>query len=324
MLLDYIRGNKADEYEAHLAECANCRTVLLMLLSEEKQACAVSDDLANRTFDAIESTKVSAETMSGDVRFTKTNSRHAAFRFYALAAGIAVFLTAGIVFVRVIRFHKDITPVVAVVPPEAVNPNYEDSTFGMDAPKLIHDDTVKKLEKQAGFENDREHLKPIRIPQNKERIMRFSGKTIVVAEPLTEMNVKDRTDSTILLEMNKGIALFSIEKKRFRAFIVQTPHVRIAVTGTVFSVAVDSGITHVNVYEGSVLLRHEMKADMEKVLDQGNGVVADNDSMISAMIENSHMVKTRGQLLRDYIQGTIIESGMRTFIDTEIQLEKPK
>jgi hypothetical protein len=194
----------------------------------------------------------------------------------------------------------------------------------MDATKLIHDDTVKKLEKQAGFRNDRELLKPIRIPLNKERIMRFSGKTVVVAEPLTEMNVKNRTDSTILLEMNKGIALFSIEKRRFCAFIVQTPHVRIAVTGTVFSVAVDSGFTHVNVYEGSVLLRHEIKADMEKVLDQGNGVVVDNDSMISAMIENSQMAKTRGQLLRDYIQGTVIESGMRTFIDTEMQLEKPK
>ena len=50
---DFLRGNKSSAYEAHLADCASCRTELLNILAKETPDSFVSPELADKTIDAI-------------------------------------------------------------------------------------------------------------------------------------------------------------------------------------------------------------------------------------------------------------------------------
>ncbi len=149
----------------------------------------------------------------------------------------------------------------------------------------------------------------IPIHKDKESLIRFGGKTGIAASAAAVITVRSRTDTTAFIELTKGNALFSIEKNKYREFVVQTPTLMIVVTGTTFSVTADSAYTLVNVVEGSVRLQHQFKTTIVTTLATGDGAFANKDSITNIIVENSGMLKVRQRLLRDYIEGASLHIG---------------
>jgi hypothetical protein len=143
------------------------------------------------------------------------------------------------------------------------------------------------------------------VMQEKGTTLRLGGKSGIVAEPQTVLHLSDRTDTTAIITLERGGALFTVEKKRYRRFCVMTPHVRIIVTGTVFSVRVDSVRTKVDVFEGSVQVVPLAAAEIEHIVEQGDELTASGDSIAATEIMNRLTAQKRGRMLLDYLQSTV-------------------
>jgi hypothetical protein len=89
-----------------------------------------------------------------------------------------------------------------------------------------------------------------------------SGDTLVAASgtqfELQRMDAEERT-----IHVSGGSALFEVQPLQpGQAFVVVTPHARVRVHGTVFSVAVHHGRTSVRVYEGVVSVSDDAHAEV--------------------------------------------------------------
>jgi hypothetical protein len=311
-IIDYYRGNKAEAYETHLANCAACRTELLTVMAEGNPEFNISPELANKTVDAIaEKGFLEKEKKAASKRYTFSSYASPLFKF-AIAAGIAAAVISGF-FLFKGPFHD-----YASLKFKPVSPSLNAGKYGQGAREnnavssetaLVQNNMNSRKNSVMVFDSVNVRIGKIPVHKDKEALVRLGGKTGIAAGPAAMINVKYRTDTTAFVELTKGTALFSIEKNRFREFIVQTPTVRIVVTGTVFSVTADSAYTMVNVVEGTVKLEHKGKSFITTLLQQGDGAFANRDSIINVLIENSQMLKVREKLLRDYIEGALSPPG---------------
>jgi hypothetical protein len=290
-----VHGKVSEGYEAHLAECATCRTELLKTMAEENRDCDVSPELAQKTIDKIVSF-VRQRKEKGIVAKRFDFSLYTSpFVKIALAAGVAAVFIGGYFLIKG-PFHDAVA-----IKQKAISPSLQTENV------VSKNEGNQKKNTVFVFDSVTVRVGKIPVRKDKESLIRFGGKTGIAAGPGTMLDVKSRSDTTALVVLTKGNALFSIEKNKFKEFVVQTPTLNIVVTGTVFSVIADSGYTMVNVIEGTVSVRHLFKSQMTESLEEGNGAFANRDSIIDVMIENSQILKVREKLLRDYIEGTMFQ-----------------
>lgn len=107
-----------------------------------------------------------------------------------------------------------------------------------------------------------------------------------------------RKDSLVVLTVAQGTVDFSVEKKRYRSFVVVTPFAKIVVAGTVFRVSTGGSFTYVKVAEGSVRIEHTVK-DYVRIALAGDEVIADADSLIRVTVDNSGMLSPSSHTLSD-------------------------
>jgi hypothetical protein len=308
-ILEYYRGDKPAAHEAHLAGCAACRTRLLAVVAEDNPESAVPLELAGKTVDAIVA-KVKFSNGNSVAPARRAVAFPAPFMYkFAIAAGIIAAIACGYFLV------KGPFCDYASVQFKHVSPSVKGGKYGpennavLPETVVVRNESVPKKTVVLVFDSVDIRVGRIHVKRDRGALIRLGGKTGIEAGPAAVISVKSRTDSTVLVELTKGTALFSIEKNRFRQFVVQTPTVRIIAIGTVFSVMADSTYAMVNVVEGSVKLEHKEKSSITATLRQGDGAFANSDSIVNVMIQNSQMLKVREKFLRDYIEGALSPPG---------------
>jgi FecR protein len=299
-IVEFLEGAKSEQAAEHLADCSKCRTLLLRTMADKDPEFRMQPGLSDATTRAMLS-------MSAPERRFVIPGKHGIEmmfpqRVWAFAAAAMLILAAG----AALFF--------------AHNPRGEDKGIVTSSSNVAHTahavrDTiaVKRavVSKNAVmmFDSVKVTLGKIPVRKDKESLIRFGGKTGIAAGAAADITVRSRTDTTAYIELTKGNALFSVEKNRYRQFVVQTPTLKIVVTGTTFSVTADSAYTLVNVVEGSVRVQHRFKTAIATILTTGDGAFANRDSITNVIVENSGMLKVRQRLLRDYIEGTSFRTG---------------
>jgi hypothetical protein len=151
-----------------------------------------------------------------------------------------------------------------------------------------------------------------------EGIVRFGNATAVLVEKNTTVKVTGQSDSVVSMTLSQGSALFSVEKKRFREFTIQTPLSTITVTGTVFRVSVDDYSTMVSVLEGSVLTKGQNDSTSTAVLGGMSArITAAGVTLIPG--DTAATLPYRPNLLRDFLMengvwenGAFVRTGIRS------------
>lgn len=161
------------------------------------------------------------------------------------------------------------------------------------------------------------HTVPASIATDRsEGLIQLGSKTGVLLEKNAALAVTMQTDSAVVLCLNRGGALFTVEKNRFCRFTVQTPLCSVAVTGTVFRILVDFDTTKVSVLEGSVRVKKNndtsivsIKAGMSAFFRPTECTVSPGDTAATLLFRSS--------LLHDFIMengvwenGRFIRSGI--------------
>ena len=142
----------------------------------------------------------------------------------------------------------------------------------------------------------------ITIPEDKKTFTRISAETGILAEPGTRIRLREHTDTSVVVLMAAGNALFVVGKQRYEAFVVVTPHSVVSVTGTIFRVVVTDIESEITVYEGSVEVAHEGHRHVLTPVGSGATCVADDDSVITSDLENDLLVGRRRELLGRYLE----------------------
>lgn len=305
-LIDYLQGMIIPGAEDHLAQCGICRAALVALHANKAKNISISQDLIDKTVTSMLAANTSKTTSLQGINNRLFYNRRI---IIALAAAIILCFTAITYFIgrnetssTSIAYHPDSSASFALKKePFDSGPVSRTLQVWLDTEKIKDAKEVKKN---------------IWIRPHQENIIRLGAKTGIVIEPSTVLHTKTRTDTSVEIELTRGSALFTVEKNRFRRFSVQTPHIRILVTGTIFSVAVDSNKTTVKVIEGSVQLQREEKLEPQLPLKQGHEAVAAGDSIDATTVMNTLTAKKRGRMLRDYIQSTIFSDDIHTIHDT--------
>lgn len=307
-LLEYLQGKKTEDLEMHLSDCNECRTRLLKLLAEQNADFQISPLLEKNTiYKIIIGQRLRSESNCADthVRLPFFSSK---LIKVALAAGIALLLISGISFLKR-PMHGSIANSAnhGIQVPEKIGKAFEKEivTYNEKMEKTLG---IGRKNNPIVFDSILITKETITVAKDKEALLRFDKGSGIIAESSAKLTVQSRTDTSASVELTSGVAFFSIEKHRYRHFIVKTPNASIIVTGTVFTVMVDKEYTMVNVLEGSVQLRHQQKSTLSRLLDQGSQALVDRDSIVCALIENSTLYTTREKLLREYIEGTIFHS----------------
>jgi len=302
---EYLHGNALPGAEEHLAICRSCRTALLTIRSQEFKDITVSKPLVDKTIVsmlAAGTPETVPELERKTVFFTIRR------QIYALAAMIVMIMIA--VFYFSGHYRKAPAAFNSGTSSVALKKNVSVDSSSISQTLHVWLDTQKIMDVK-------EVKNGILIRPQQKNIVRIGAKTGALIEPSTVLHIKKHTNNEVEIELASGRALFTVEKNRYRSFSVQTPHVRIVVTGTVFSVKVDDYQTTIQVIEGSVQLLHEEKPDHEKSLEQGNEAVASGDSIDITEVMNNLIAKKRGKLLRDYIQSTVFNDNISTMRNLE-------
>jgi hypothetical protein len=157
--------------------------------------------------------------------------------------------------------------------------------------------------------------KPL-LTNNKNGIVRIGEKTAILLDTNSSVAVISRTDSAVAVSLRRGSALFTVEKGRYRGFSVATPSCDIAVTGTVFRLAVTGDTTIVSVLEGSVLARHRGDTAAIAVI-AGTSARIGPDAVRREEGDTAATLLYRSNLLRDFLKengiwenGRFIRSGI--------------
>ncbi|HUI91209.1 MAG TPA: FecR family protein [Chitinivibrionales bacterium] len=311
-ILEYCRGNKSAPFEEHLADCAACREKLLAVIAGENPENKVPQELVDKTVDAI---ILKAQTLHRkEAAFKSHEYSFPASSIYkfAIAAGIIAALVCGYFLVKG-PFNDYASINFRHVSPSVKSGKYgPENNTALPETVVVRNGSDQKKNMVLVFDSVNIRVGKVPVKKDREALIRLGGKTGIEAGPAAVINVKSRTDTTVLVELTKGTALFTVEKNKFRQFVVQTPTVRIVAVGTVFSVIADSVYAMVNVVEGAVKLEHERRPSITAMLKQGDGAFANRDSIINVMIQNSQMLRVREKFLRDYIEGALSRPGSGT------------
>lgn len=116
-----------------------------------------------------------------------------------------------------------------------------------------------------------------------------------------------KKDSLVILTVSRGTIDFSVEKKRYRSFIVVTPYARIIVTGTAFRVTSGDNFTYLKVTEGSVRVEHTVKNLVRNVV-AGDEVIANADELIKVMVDSCRILSSSNHTAADYLKINPAES----------------
>lgn len=151
--------------------------------------------------------------------------------------------------------------------------------------------------------------KPI-FTETHDGIVRIGDKTAILLDKNSSLAVTSESDSAVALDLNRGGALFTVEKHRFTTFSVSTPAGHIAVTGTIFRLAVESDMTIVSVLEGSVKASKRNDTAMVSI-DAGMSARILPDTII---VENGDTAATllyRSGILSDFLhENGVFQNGM--------------
>lgn len=299
-LSNYINEEKTEDFESHLADCEDCRKQLLVISS---QSICLSPGLEKKTIKGVQYAVKMEHKSSRNSQVTGHFNQSIKF---ALAAGFLVVITYGMIMNKsaVYNFFKNAVKIVRMDSVNALQGRQEMPLIRRNFVSLKQIDSTKQTA-SVNCNSLKNHKGNALSAVEKESIIRLGKSSGILTEPKTRLTIKVQTDTNACVEMLRGNALFSIESNRYRSFIVKTPTAVITVTGTVFSIFVDKKYTMVNVAQGAVRLNRPNKSQVA-VVEQGNGAVADKDSIINLMLENSPIFKEREHLLQEYIQQTIL------------------
>ena len=272
-----VNGSTSAEAAAHLSDCADCKTKLLKLLADTQYA----PDAVAELYENKKKVRASVQHSLRTVVFRKQ-------QWFALAAGILLCVSVGIVFKQTGYFHKE----------KSNASQNQQSTVHSKTNVLISEyrSSANTLQKRQEQENT------IELLHTGFRRIALGRRTHIVIKTDAVLHIAKSCIDTAYIELQKGMALFKVEKKMYREFWVQTPHVRVEVTGTTFSVFVDSASTKVSVLEGSVVLHHDAADDSQKRLANGSEAVVNNDSIVTSMIDSSVTRQSSATVLRQYLE----------------------
>jgi hypothetical protein len=305
-IADYLNGTPSEEVELHLIQCRDCRTVLRRMHADRTESFSISKDLTEKTLQKIRATNTPAQESSATpLRIRQFPKRY----LFAMAASLLIAITGLAYFAKTVRKPHVSTVLPIAVPSSELSTQKSVDSGSISQTMTVWLDTIK-------VKDIKDVPKNIAIKKDKGTVIRLSKKTGILTDPLTVLNILSRTDTTVVIELIRGNALFTVEKKWYRQFCVVTPHVRIFVTGTIFSVFVDSIRTKVNVLEGRVQLVPIVKSDVGQTIEQGDEAIANGDSIAATEIMNRLTAKKRGSMLLDYLQSTVMGRDIRNENDS--------
>ena len=125
--------------------------------------------------------------------------------------------------------------------------------------------------------------------------------TKMIIERGASVSELTRKDSLVVLTVPQGTIDFSVEKKRYRSFIVVTPFAKIIVTGTAFRVTSGDNFTFLKVTEGSVRVEHAVKNLIRDVV-AGDELIANADDLIEVMVDSSRILSSSNKTASDYLK----------------------
>jgi len=144
---------------------------------------------------------------------------------------------------------------------------------------------------------------PARGPISADRgegIVRLGDKTAILLEKDAAVAVTERNDTAVAIHVSRGSTLFTVEKKRYRNFVVTTPVCEVAVTGTIFRLSVEYDTTVVSVLEGSVqALKKTGEAGV--VVGAGMSAYIRPDTVILDYGDTAATLLYRSNLLHDFL-----------------------
>jgi hypothetical protein len=158
--------------------------------------------------------------------------------------------------------------------------------------------------------------KPVTSHKN-DGIFRIGDKTAVLVEKNGSLEIRNQSDSAVSIALLSGDALFSVEKKRYHRFSVQTPSSEIVVTGTIFKLSIRDQTTILSVFEGSVRARGLNDTAITMVC----GGMSARISALGVVVEQGDSAATmphQPNLLRDFLmENGVWENG--AFVRTGIK-----
>ncbi|MFC1476385.1 FecR domain-containing protein [Fibrobacterota bacterium] len=169
-------------------------------------------------------------------------------------------------------------------------------------------DNMKESEAISAFDMINEFSAPeidqskIKLPSRKKSVVYLSKNSGFLAERNANITIISNNDSVVTLSMNKGRAVFEVEKNRYKRFVVITPHVEVRVVGTIFRVAVTKRKSDVTVIEGKVTVTTMKGTQEELTLTRGKTAYVSEEMLVRDIIERSKMLQLRENLLRSYLQ----------------------
>jgi tetratricopeptide (TPR) repeat protein len=138
------------------------------------------------------------------------------------------------------------------------------------------------------------------VPVPKDTLL-MEKSTKMIIERGSSVSELTRKDSLVVLTVSQGTIDFSVEKKRYRSFIVVTPFAKIIVTGTAFRVTSGDNFTYLKVTEGSVRVEHAVK-NLRRNVVAGDELVANADELIELMVDSSAILSSSKQTVADYLK----------------------
>lgn len=151
--------------------------------------------------------------------------------------------------------------------------------------------------------------KPI-ATETHDGIVRIGDKTAILLDKNTSVAVTSQSDSAVAIDLNSGSALFTVEKHRFSQFSISTPACDIAVTGTIFRLAIENDMTIVSVLEGSV--KANKRHDTTTVsINAGMSARIRLDTIMIEYGDSAATLLYRSNILSDFLhENGVFENGM--------------
>jgi len=238
----YLNGDRREEWEAHFASCSDCRARMIAGLASQ-QALVMDESRIHSITERI---------------LSQAGRQARIFRFpipyrYALAAGIVVAVAAG--FLGGLLVSKRAPADVGILSqPVAASASPTAPAIPAFSPLRLHAPRYAAIDARTGYCADSQAL----------------------------MAVREKSTARVRVQLNRGTALFDVQKGRFTRFDVETPNAVVLVTGTVFAVSVDSAYTRVKVLEGSVRIENRRIAARTLCLAAGAEAAVGRDTLMSA------------------------------------------
>jgi len=271
----------------------------------------LSEQMSEQDWSTLIDTAIARGFDEGLVRFPGRRVRPGRPRKWrlAIAAAIAGLIAGGVhVGLRLGTDGRTPPPEVArVQEAEKVDAGGEDgSDTARAAPEVA---LPEKPVKEFRIEGPRSPN--VTIPSSRLGAVHLGGLSGIFVEEEARLAVDRSSDSSVVVRMNTGKALFAVEHRRFVSFEVRTPHAGVRVVGTVFRVSVDTSFTSVSVLEGRVMVT---SPDGVRVALQPNTACSMAsvcvDSIACTAAPEEPRLAARSGLLRSYLRYMQGEGGV--------------